>query len=1153
MPRMDLPFFNMHQVLGFGEMDKPGQFLRMPPPLRKVTAPLLPFMIVHREALVQRLTEAVVGNAPGYPASFPHYKLILLEAPAGYGKTTLLTEFSLQSSITCCWYFLDRSDTEPIAFLRVLLASLQQSFPAFGTQLVPLLNSIARSTESSDPYKFLDALVDTLAAEIPQRFALLLCNYQEVNAYPEITSLVEYLLNRLPVQGVLVLESREIPELDFASLLAGRAMLGVGRELLRFSPQEIRMLARVQNSRELSVDEAERLASAFDGWITGLLLGTRLGDVQLLQRGYAAPLSLEKQGIQIHAQTLFSYVANEVFKRHQQMYAFLKEAVVLQEMTPPLCSNLLGITLTEAGERLQYLEQHGLFVTHNGEGAQLVYTCHPILRDLLYEELREQNPKRFVQLHQRAAELLSVSRRYKQAIHHALEANIDELAAQLIVASAELMMEQGHMEALQQWIAAFSEEIIARYPRLLLIQAGAFLEKSELHAALPLLEKLAELLNGSSQGVLATEDLSRLQAELAIVRVRALIQQGRYSQARHLCQQVLQSLPVDEVALRTRAHLYFGACAQFLGDLTTKITHYQKALQLWGRHTVSSLTADGHSSLAEAYGMLGRFALAEHHSSRALACWEQLQNIPGIVTHLIIQADITWNQGRFDEAECLLQRALALTSRSLHLRRWRGYILVKLGEFYLDQGLYDRSLASAEEGLALARQLGDTYLLNHALMTLSMIYLYMGDAATARLLLSEAHLEETPEASARSYQQVLQELTLGTIWLHQRHSAEAHPLLVSAESALSTMGIKREQLKALVRLAACHLEQKQPAKAFERLAAVELILTTIDGYEQLVRAEVRMFPFLQCAIEQRPEGASLRALLYWKPNGQEPALRDIGGEVSTPAATYPPAEFAAPNSTPQIKILALGEPAVLVNEQPVTHWRMARAVELCFYLLECGQPVRKEQILAAVWGEVDDHARRTFYSTIHYLRKALGGEAAITSRAGIYMLDLALVYGEKRVWYDVTVFEEQYALGKQALAEETDEIAKAAFEAMIKLYRGDYLQSFDSSWCVLRRDDLRRLYLDACQQLAQLAWRSEKIEESIIHWQQMLTVDACLEEAHYGLMRCYMRQGKRGLALRQYRCCTRTLQQELGVVPGPAMHNLYRRLMGSSRAGTGLS
>ncbi|MGH2479243.1 MAG: bacterial transcriptional activator domain-containing protein, partial [Ktedonobacteraceae bacterium] len=175
------------------------------------------------------------------------------------------------------------------------------------------------------------------------------------------------------------------------------------------------------------------------------------------------------------------------------------------------------------------------------------------------------------------------------------------------------------------------------------------------------------------------------------------------------------------------------------------------------------------------------------------------------------------------------------------------------------------------------------------------------------------------------------------------------------------------------------------------------------------------------------------------------------------------------------------------------------------------------------------------------------------SRAGIYNLDLASIYGQQGVWYDVSAFEEHYTLGKQALAEEEEETARTAFSTMIEFYRGDYVQPFYNDWCSMRRDKLKRLYLDARQQLALIAWRAEENEESAEHWRQMLAVDTCLEEAHYGLMRCYIRQGKRGLALRQYQRCTETLQQELGALPGTAIQNLYRRLMGLPKTGPGLS
>ena len=89
---------------------------------------------------------------------------------------------------------------------------------------------------------------------------------------------------------------------------------------------------------------------------------------------------------------------------------------------------------------------------------------------------------------------------------------------------------------------------------------------------------------------------------------------------------------------------------------------------------------------------------------------------------------------------------------------------------------------------------------------------------------------------------------------------------------------------------------------------------------------------------------------------------------------------------------------------------------------------------------------------------------------------------------------------------------------------------------------MRTAYLDAHQHRAQLAWHSEAFEECVEHWQQIVAIDPLREEAHAGLIRCYLRQGKRGLALRQYTRCRETLQQELGIEPGPHIQRLYQYL-----------
>lgn len=1128
---------------------------------RKITCPPLTATHLHRETLVSLVNDVIAGSAEKEIQLSP-YKLILLHAPAGYGKTTLLADFAQQTPLPCCWFMLDHTDTDRMTFLIILLASIRHCFPDFGSALDPLLTSVTSGqTNVVENTAYFDLIVEAFVAaletDIPERFALLLCNYQEINDLPEMNSLISLLLQKLPPQCTLVIESRVIPNLNFARLLAGQMILGVGVDQLRFTAQQIHQLAQLQGVGPLTDSEAKQLETSFDGWIAGILLGTRLSNIQQFQQSLAASLITDTPKHEAASNHLFSYVVNEVFKSHEATYAFLKEVCILQEMPPAVCASLLNIPFAEAYQHLQYLEQQNLFVTHNGEGPTIVYTCTPVLRKLLYEQLLHEAPERFSHLHLRAAELLSATHDYDRAIYHALEASVNDIAASLIIESSEQMMNQGHAETMARWIDAFPTTTTNRYPKLLLIRANIYFRQGDSYSIPPLLETAEAAVQAliSQASSLDTQNLPALQAEITIIRSKILFRQREYQQSLLLCQQVLDSLPVDEVALRAEALTRLGVCHILLGDFATGIAHIQKALQLWGRHAIQRQTANGHSVLARAYCLLGNFSLAEHHMSRALACWEKLQDNWGKVDNLVRMGNIKVRQGVLPEAETIFQEALTLARGPIHYLRGQAYALDCLGIFYQRQEYYERALEVTEEALALARQIRDQGLIYDALCDLAMIYLAMGDAATALILISEVEVQNT-SGNTIGYEQALRDLIYGTIYLYQHQYSQAWPYLNESESILRKVGIKQEHLLALLRLASCQLALGQIADAIRRLETAAPIITLCEGYEQLAQLEVRRLPGLSHALKTLPELAQMKALFHLEADDQHPSTSERPFSVPENQPLAQPSSFSSSLSESPVltmpstssaqytlTILALGEPAVYIRQKSVTHWRMARAMELCFYLLNCGRPMRKEAIITALWPDMDEQTTRKFYSTIYYLRQALGGEAVIVAKGGTYALKLDVLYGTS-VWYDVSAFLEAQAQAKQALDDQQDALAKACYLKMVDLYRGDYVQPFYSDWSTARRDELRRAYLDVRQQLALIAWRAEEFDESIIHWQHMLAVDDWLEEAHYGLMRCYARQGKRGLALRQYQRCKSTLEQEFGVAPQASIQNLYQRLMG---------
>ncbi len=1099
--------------------------------LKKISRPELSPTILHREVPVTRLSEVFAAPALTATKRASHYKLVVLCAPAGYGKTTLLADFALHVELPCCWYFLDSTDADKTAFLTLLIRSIQQRFPHFGKGLDPILANALDADISDLSYAqrletVIDALITAMNEEIAERFAIFLCHYHEVNASQGVSDIVNQLLQKLPPHCVLVIESRAIPAIDFSSLLARDQVVGFDQALLRFTTTEIRDLASLQGVAALKEREVEQLASLFGGWIAGILLGTRLGDVRILRsrRKEYRPMSIP--GMQIDRQNLFAYLVNEVFSRDLETYTFLKEAAVLQQMTPELCNALLE--RTDAGDRLQYLEEQGLFVTRSGDESKIIYTCHPILRELLCDELRRQSPARFAELHRRALDIWRARHMYEQAIYHAFAAGLNDEAVHLILEAHEQALAQGRVEMLSRWIDALPSAITARHPKILLIRAKIYLLLGEYTLALPLLATASEAITSPSSHINADE-LPLLQATIAIARSKALFQIGEYAQAQQLCQQVIEQVPVDEVALHAEAHTRLGVCANLLGDVATGIAHLQKALQLWGRNSERRQTAELHTALANTYSLLGNFALAEHHLSRATRCWDRLQDEWGKVNNLICLGLIKQRQGQLAAAETAFQEALSLARGSIHFRRGEAYALINLGEVYQNQGQYSQSLMTLEDGLVLARQLKDRYLVNSGLCILAMTYLLMGDAETALFLVSEAKLE-TSGGESDGYERVACEITRGTILLYQRRYDEACSCMRKLESSLRSTGLQRERLRTLLRIIESQLAQGQVAGSVSFVREV-ITLLPLSDYKQLVHKELSFLPILENALGTMPELAALRVALY----------REVTAEEKPQTAPVTPvAELTVTNKT-RLRLLAFGEPAILIDEQPITRWRMARAPELFFLLLDSGRPLRKEQIIAALWPDENEHISQTLHSTIHYLRKALG-EACITSQVGTYGLDLAALYGNG-IWYDVAAFQEHNARARQALENKDDVAAKTELATMVSIYRGDYLQPFYSDWCSFQRDKLRLTYMDARTQLALIAWRAEQYEECARQWQYVLAIDNCQENAHYGLMRCYIRQGKRGLALRQYQRCVETLRDELGAEPGANIQTLAQHLL----------
>ena len=274
--------------------------------------------------------------------------LTLISAPAGFGKTTLLSTW-VQSlppeHPRIAWVSLDEGDNEPVQFWMYVLTALDSHQPGLCTQLVTYLQ-----TQQAPPlHSVLQTLINRLADQYEQ-FLLILDDYHLITEQAIHTSLT-YLVEHLPPQLHLILATRADPPLPLSLLRARGYLLEVRTDELRCSPEEVMAFLKKTVRRQLHQDMVEEVAARTEGWLVGLQL------LALSLQGRANPVNLleEVSGDQRY---ILDYLTNEVLWRQpQEVQTFLLSTCILEWFTAPLCDAVMQQTGSQ--QMLQRLERDG--------------------------------------------------------------------------------------------------------------------------------------------------------------------------------------------------------------------------------------------------------------------------------------------------------------------------------------------------------------------------------------------------------------------------------------------------------------------------------------------------------------------------------------------------------------------------------------------------------------------------------------------------------------------------------------------------------------------------------------------------------------------------------------------------------------------------
>ena len=247
-----------------------------------------------------------------------------------------------------------------------------------------------------------------------------------------------------------------------------------------------------------------------------------------------------------------------------------------------------------------------------------------------------------------------------------------------------------------------------------------------------------------------------------------------------------------------------------------------------------------------------------------------------------------------------------------------------------------------------------------------------------------------------------------------------------------------------------------------------------------------------------------------------------------------------PQPCPTLVVYCLGPFRVYRDDRLIEKWPGHKCTSVFKYLLvHRACPVPRDVLCDLFWRDAEpDAARQSLYQAIYRLRKALEADEAesyILFNDGCYCLNPDIP-----LWIDSEAFLLHYQAGQQSERRGLVQQAIEAYEAAADLYEGEFLaEDIYEDWTLAHREHLKHIHLNLLDQLSQHYYRQGQFVRSITFSRQMLAQDNCREDAHRRLMRCYLRQGQRHLALRQYHRCMETLKSELDVPPMPATTRLY--------------
>ncbi|MEI7554682.1 tetratricopeptide repeat protein [Candidatus Chlorohelix sp.] len=1120
----------------------------------KITAPKARGL-VSRQRLIDEIND------------FDSYRLLLISAGSGYGKTALLADFAAQTSARLIWYSLDEGDRDPLRFFRYLVQSVKAFFPEFGIQFEALLGQIesGRSLEQENnlqrlAYQFAEELATQILVD-NKLSVMVLDDYQYAESEP-VGTFMRHLSLKLPERFRLIVSTRSVPDhLPLAYLYAKRLIKGIGAAELSFKHQEIAaLLVEVYKIKDPKM--VDKLAEYSEGWVTAVILAMVSSNTSLSHlNNRSGPYG---QGY-LDSSALFEYLGDVVLAdQPPDIEDFLLRTSCLHLLSPELCNELTS--LQDSEQILEKLDKRKLFVeavaqvpsSDFGKPDTYYYKYHSLFKRFLQSRLANKK-ERWRECNLKAAELAIRSEYYVEGVQNYLAINEGRKAAEIIAGLATPLYESGLITRLTELIGLIPQEAVESIPELAFIYSRILFDKGQSEAALGLIEKAEKVYLEKG----AVEDAAMCIAQRALTFTRM----GQVEEGARLIEKASAladwgGLSPEKIYAQALISTSAGIVNTEHGQIEQAETFFKKGQDLYRQLELKYRVMMSDIYLATLYKSMGRLVRAGIYYDKALKYFAEVgnQNQEAYCRYGLAICQIM--RGNYREATEQLNLTLELTEKlgNLYLK---ANVIFQQGNISNFTDKHVNAREQYESGLALSRQIGLRILELETIAMLALNSLLEGNRAEAREFLIQGH-ELNRDYGMKKCGAML-EVVNGLLDLENRYYKRALAPLEQAAKAF-------KEHKWLDWLCRCRLYQAIvyfSMSEFKR--AVGLLEESIGlvpniGFEPYQPFDlIRASSLFEYAARKKISN-NLHEFLLRKGYRQSSILSENSGmdavtfdgtviaqfetEFTPPPAASPlefqgtpkltllrPSQDSTPNryssritgSNFQLEVRTLDGGRVWTAEAEIEYWRISKAKELFFFLLEHGKSTR-EEIFDRIWTDVDHSAAaNNFHFTLSNLRRLIK-PVDIKFSSQSYTLS-----GE--IWCDALELEKtvKAALSKpQEL--ELEQLAKA-----LDLYKRDYLDQIYSDWASPRRQELLKIYLEGLSLLASTYEKQRLVSQAILSWRRYLLRDEYREEAYIGLINCHLAMGNKKEAQHYYEEC-RHIMKEIDIEPSSEIRALLPKL-----------